>query len=157
MNISFPCAVCEHPGHVRLPDQRDWQCPQCDQLVHVEPADAALTHCAICDCHELYKKKDFPQKLGMGVLVVACIASSIATLFYQWYLTWAILIGSAAFDGILYLLVKDAIVCYRCHALYRGIAANAQHQPFELTVFERYRQEKLRRQELQKAAGAKTV
>jgi hypothetical protein len=93
----------------------------------------------------------------MGVLVVACIASSIATLFYQWYLTWAILIGSAAFDGILYLLVKDAIVCYRCHALYRGVAASAQHHPFELTVFERYRQEKLRRQELQKAAGAKTV
>jgi hypothetical protein len=157
VNIRFPCPVCEHPGQVRLPSQTEWQCPQCDHLVQAAAADPALTTCAICGCHELYKKKDFPHKLGMAILIVACIASSISTLFYQWYLTWGILIGSAAFDGILYLLVKDAIVCYRCQAHYRGVPASAQHQPFELTIFERYRQEKIRRQELQKAAGGKTA
>jgi len=125
-------------------------------LVQAAVIDPALTACTICGCQELYKKKDFPHKLGMGILVAACVASSISTLFYQWYLTWGILIGSAAFDGILYLVVKDAIVCYRCQAHYRGVPASAKHQPFELTIFERYRQEKIRRQELQKVASSKT-
>ncbi len=92
--------------------------------------------------------------------MAACLASSITTLFYRkWWLTWGILIGSAAFDGILYLLVKDAVVCYRCQAHYRGVPAQAHHLPFELTVHERYRQEKLRREELRaknKAASGKS-
>jgi hypothetical protein len=113
--------------------------------------DPALPACLMCGGHELYKKKDFPHKLGMGILVVACLASSITTLLYQWWLTWAILIGSAAFDGILYLLVKDVVVCYRCQAHFRGVPAHEHHQPFELTVHERYRQERLRREQLQKA------
>ncbi len=88
----------------------------------------------------------------MAILLTAAVASSLATLYYEWWLTWGILIGSAAFDGLLYLLVKDVIVCYRCQAQFRGVPARAHHQPFELTVHERYRQEKLRRAELQKIA-----
>ena len=44
-----------------------------------------------------------------------------------------------------------SIVCYRCHAHYRGFAASAEHKPFELTIHERYRQERLRREQLQRA------
>ncbi len=80
------------------------------------------------------------------------MATSVTTLFYRWWLTWSILIGSAAFDGILSLLVKDVVVCYRCQAHFRGVPAHEHHHPFELTVHERYRQEKLRREELRKAA-----
>lgn len=152
MNIRFDCPVCSCPGRLRPPDRTQWHCPQCDHSVQL-PAevDPALPACPVCGGHELYKKKDFPHKLGMGILVVACLASSVTTLLYQWWLTWAILIGSAAFDGILYLLVKDVIVCYRCQAHYRGVPAHEHHRPFELTVHERYRQERLRREQLQKA------
>lgn len=157
MNIRFPCPVCECPGGLQVPGRADWQCPQCDHFVHAAEADPALTTCPVCGGYELYKKKDFPQQVGMGILLAACLASSVTTLFYQWWLTWGILLGSAAFDGILYLLVKDVIVCYRCHAHLRGVLPREHHQPFELTVHERYRQEKLRREELQKAVGGKTV
>jgi hypothetical protein len=58
------------------------------------------------------------------------------------------LIGSAAFDGLLYLWVKDVIVCYRCHAHYRGVQPNPDHKPFELAIQERYRQEKIRQEQL---------
>ncbi len=158
MNIRFPCPACECPGRLTAAGTTDWQCPACDHLVHA-PAevDPALTACPLCGCHDLYKKKDFPHTLGMAILVVACLASSITTLFYQWWLTWGILIGSAAFDGILYLLVKDVIVCYRCHAHIHGIPASAHHEPFELTVHERYRQEKIRREDLRKTASGKTA
>ena len=158
MNIHFSCPVCSCPGRLQVPGQADWQCPQCDNLVHApQDVDAALANCPVCGGHEFYKKKDFPHQLGMGILLAACLASSITTLFYQWWLTWGILIGSAAFDGILYLLVKDAIVCYRCQAHFRGVVPREQHLPFELTIFERHRQEKLRRAELQKAGSGKPV
>jgi hypothetical protein len=89
----------------------------------------------------------------MTILVVACLASVLTYGWYEKWLTWAILIGSALFDGILYLCVGDAIVCYRCHAHYRGFPAGAGHQPFELAIGERYRQERIRREQLQ--AGKK--
>ena len=108
-----------------------------------------MTTCVVCGDHELYKKKDFPHSLGMAILVGACLASTLTYWLYDKWLTWAILIGSAAFDGILYLLVKDVIVCYRCDAHYRGVPATAEHKPFELTIHERYRQEKIRRAQLQ--------
>jgi hypothetical protein len=110
--------------------------------------DPALPACVLCGSKELYKKKDFPHSLGMTILVLACLASTITYWLYAKWLTWAILIGSAAFDGLLYLWVKDVVVCYRCQAHYRGLPATAHHQPFELTIHERYRQERLRREQL---------
>jgi hypothetical protein len=107
--------------------------------------------CAICGNAELYKKKDFPHWLGLTVLSVACLASVVTYYFYLPWWTWAILIGSAAFDGLLYLAVRDVIVCYRCGAHYRGVAPNPAYQPFELGIAERYRQERLRREQLREA------
>ncbi|HEY7329328.1 MAG TPA: hypothetical protein VH592_16930 [Gemmataceae bacterium] len=148
MNIRFSCSICDYPGRIALPGRSEWQCPECDHLLHLSNVDVSLPCCAVCGSTELYKKKDFPHSLGMGILVLACLASTVTYWFYDMWLTWAILIGSAAFDGLLYLWVKDVIVCYRCHAHFRGVAANAEHKPFELTIHERFRQERLRREQL---------
>jgi hypothetical protein len=135
-----------------------WQCPGCDHLVSLASPrpDPALPACAVCGNVELYKKKDFPHGLGMTVLVGAFIASTITYWLYDQTLTWGILLGSAAFDGLLYLWVKDVIVCYRCHAEHRGVQPNAEHAPFELTIHERYRQEHLRKEQLQKQGQSTT-
>ena len=61
--------------------------------------------------------------------------------------------GSAAFDGLLYLWVKDVIVCYRCGAEHRGSEAKPAHAPFELTTHERYRQERLRKEQTLRMMG----
>jgi len=150
MNIRFACPVCEYPGRIDVSQPSEWQCPQCDHLLRLpaDAADAALPTCTLCGNSELYKKKDFPHSLGMSILVLACLASTVTYWLYDQWLTWAILIGSAAFDGLLYLWVKDVIVCYRCHAHFRGVADNPEHKPFELTIHERYRQERLRREQL---------
>jgi hypothetical protein len=111
-----------------------------------------LPHCAACGNAELYRKKDFPHSLGMGILVAAFAASTVTYFLYNPVWTWVILIGSAAFDGLLYLWVKDVVVCYRCDAQHRGLGKVVKAPPFELTVHERYRQERIRREELQKAA-----
>jgi hypothetical protein len=41
------------------------------------------------------------------------------------------------------------VVCYRCHAHYRGLPAGAAFPPHDLGVAERYRQEQIRREQLQ--------
>jgi hypothetical protein len=139
-----------------LPGPAEWPCPDCDHRLHVgagEP-DEGLSACVVCGNRELYRKKDFPHWLGMTILVLACLASVVTYGWYEKWLTWAILLGSALFDGLLYLCVGDAVVCYRCNAHYRGYKASAAHPPFELTVGERYRQERLRRERL--GAGNKS-
>jgi hypothetical protein len=108
-----------------------------------------LHRCGICGNHELYKKKDFPHWLGLTVLTAACLTFMVASLIYHQWWGWAILIGSALFDGLLYLLVGDVVVCYRCAAEYRGFPPDSAHKPFELGIAERYRQERLRREQLQ--------
>lgn len=149
MNLRFPCPECDYPGRLALPDQTEWRCPRCDHVVQpiTTTPDAALPECALCGCPDLYKKKDFPHGLGMSILVGACLASTVALYFYDPWLSWAILIGSAAFDGILYLLVPDVVVCYRCGCQHK-VEPRPSHHPFELTVHERYRQERMRQEEL---------
>jgi hypothetical protein len=129
----------------------EWHCPDCDHVLFLNPdAGYEILHtCLLCHNAELYKKKDFPHWLGLTILAVACLGSIIPYWLYHQWLTWAILIGSALFDGLLYLWVGDVVVCYRCQAEYRGLAPSALHKPFELGIAERYRQERIRREQFQ--------
>jgi hypothetical protein len=153
VNIHLTCRVCEHPGRIDLPGPGTWHCPGCDHQVQVPAAAAgeAVPCCLLCGNHEIYKKKDFPHWLGLTILTGACLASVVPYYLRYPSLTWAILIGSAVFDGVLYLCVGGVSVCYRCGAEYRGFPVNAEHKPFELSIAERYRQEKLRREQLRAA------
>jgi hypothetical protein len=40
----------------------------------------------------------------------------------------------------LYALVGDALMCYRCSALYRGVEEMDSHGQFDLETHEKYRQ-----------------
>jgi hypothetical protein len=140
--------VCDTPGSAAA-DAAQWRCPACDHVVALAPTGG--TPCAACGNAELFRKKDFPHGLGMAILVGAFVTSTITYWLYDKWLTWAILIGSAAFDGLLYLWVKDVIVCYRCHAEHRDVAQPERVAPFELTTHERYRQERIRLEQMQKS------
>ena len=148
VDVCFHCPTCDRPARVSVRTAIDWRCPTCDHRGRFKAADPALPCCVVCGNAELYKKKDFPHGLGMAVLVGAFLASTITYWLYDPLLTWIILIGSAAFDGLLYLWVGDVVVCYRCQAHYRGLESSANHKPFDLGIAERYRQEKARREEL---------
>ncbi len=148
MDVIFPCPTCDRPARLTLLGPCAWQCPACAGKLQVEEVDQALAACSLCGSRELFKKKDFPHWLGLTILTVACLASVFTYNWYEKWLTWAILIGSALIDGLLYLCVGDAIVCYRCGAHFRGFHAGAGHKPFELTIAERYRQERMRREQL---------
>jgi hypothetical protein len=158
VKLRLACPSCEQTANLASPLPAEWQCPSCDHLLKLpHPApEEPLRACAVCGDRELYRKKDFPHGLGLTILTVACVASFVTYALYEPWLTWAILIGSAAFDGLLYLLVGDVSVCYRCGAEYRGLADHKAHAPFELVVAERYRQERLRREGLKPTGGGRS-
>jgi hypothetical protein len=151
VNIRFDCPACEQPASLDVPAPADWQCPRCDHLVRLaDPGNIdKLSSCAICGNPELYKKKDFPHWLGMTILTVACIAFLVINAYRYPWLAWTILIVSAAFDGWLYLWVGDVTVCYRCNAHFRGFPSSAAQKPYDLGIAERYRQERIRREQLE--------
>jgi hypothetical protein len=156
LNVRFTCPECQTPGYSELPAVDPWQCPRCDHFVAFHTADADGLHaCAICQNSELYKKKDFPHWLGLTILTAACFGSIIPYWLYIQWLTWTILIGSAVFDGLLYLWVGDVVVCYRCNAHFRQCAVLAEHKPHELVIAEKYRQERIRREQLQATRRAR--
>jgi hypothetical protein len=150
VKIRFACPVCDRPAALDATPGW-WRCPGCDQATELRPSAPANTvqHCAVCGNPEVYRKKDFPHWLGLTILTISCLAFLVASLIYHQWWGWAILLGSAAFDGLLYLAVGDVVVCYRCGAEHRGYVPDPGYRPFELGIAERYRQERLRRKLLE--------
>ncbi len=154
MNVRVSCPRCEVLFTIPLPASGPGECPACGNLydlTHPAP-EAALPSCAACGNAEMYKKKDFPHGLGMIILVGGFVVSTVFWFNYQITLAWAVLIGTALFDTVLYFLVGDVVACYRCGAEHRGLTP-APHPPHDQGVEERYRQERLRQQELGRGSG----
>jgi len=118
-------------------------CSHCGGVLDVATdalPDGHLAYCLICHSKDLFVRKDFPQRLGILLVVIGFIASGIAWFYYKIALTFGILIATAGIDVLLYLFVGDALECYRCHALFRRVTIDDQHGAFNLETHERYRQ-----------------
>ena len=98
-----------------------------------------LETCPKCGCRDLFIRKDFPQVLGLSVVVAAAVAFLVLAAWRQtFWLGAAILLVAAVVDGILYAIVPKLTVCYRCRAEFRG-PLNPRLGGFELAVAEKYR------------------
>jgi len=133
----------------------------CRACSHVVPlrGDAIeggkLMRCPICATADLYVQKDFPHRLGLTIVVIGSLVSSVAWYHYQYPLAIGILLVTAFLDLCLYYAIGDVVVCYRCLAQFRGVERSANQQPFDLGVGERYRQERLRLEKLRQASQGK--
>ena len=100
-----------------------------------------LETCPQCGCHDLFIRKDFPQKLGLGIVVVAAISFLILAAWRSsFYLGLTVLIVATLIDAVLYFVVPKITVCYRCRAEFRDAPINPKHQGFELAIGEKYRE-----------------
>lgn len=100
--------------------------------------DNVVDRCAACDCHKVYVQKDFNRTLGVTIFAAGAITSLI---LYGKNLVWqamAVLLGCATVDALLYRLLPDVTICYKCHAQYRQFAPNPDGQPFELGLAEKF-------------------
>jgi hypothetical protein len=99
----------------------------------------ALETCPKCGCRDLFVRKNFPQVLGLSVVISAAVAFVVLAAWRQtFWLGASVLLIAACVDAILYLLVPKMTVCYRCRAEFRG-PVNPSHTGFELAVAEKYR------------------
>lgn len=100
-----------------------------------------LQACPNCGCADLFIRKDFPQKLGLAIVVIAAVTFLALAARPRWFWLGAlVLVLAAIVDAILYLFVKKITVCYRCRSEFRDVPLNPKHEGFELAVAEKYRQ-----------------
>lgn len=148
MQLRFLCTRCEQPATIAIRAEDSFiECPHC-HLQTAQPADAWQEgnprRCLVCPSSDLFVRKAFPQRLGLAIVVLGFAVSCVTWFFYWTTLTFAVLFATALADFILYLTVGDALVCYRCHAEYRQLHAEARHEAFNLETHERYRQQAAR-------------
>jgi hypothetical protein len=92
----------------------------------------------------LWRQKDFPQRLGVTLVVLGAVLSTIAFACYLPLTALGVLLAFALVDLLLFTFMKDVLVCYRCHARYRGAVLEDDRPRFNLETAERYRQEAAR-------------
>jgi len=148
MNVSYACPQCNRTVRRELAgDDAVLECPHCGGTL-AAPAGAVdeggVNRCLVCPGTDLFVRKDFPQRLGLLIVVAGFIASSIAWYYYRPLWTYAILLGTVLIDVVLYVFVRDSLMCYRCGAQYRGVRELDEHKAFNLETHERYRQEAAR-------------
>jgi hypothetical protein len=99
-----------------------------------------LKSCPKCGCGDLFVRKDFPQKLGLTIVIVAATAFTIlASRPRYFYLGALVLVAAVVVDAVIYLLVGKVTVCYRCRAEFHDVPVNPEHEGFELAIAEKYR------------------
>jgi DNA-directed RNA polymerase subunit RPC12/RpoP len=144
MNVTYHCPACHKAVREQVSAASTaLDCPHCHQKVTI-PTGAIqgrrLQRCLVCPSVDLFARKDFPQRLGVGLVVFAVIGSSIAWANYQVIWAFAILFGTALIDLVLYIVMGESLTCYRCGAQYRGFEEIELHGGFDLETHERYRQ-----------------
>jgi hypothetical protein len=148
MNVTFSCPRCHHGARGEVaPGDTALNCSACGQTITIGP-DAfegrQLCRCLVCPSTDLFVRKDFPQRIGVGVVVLGIVGSSVAWGYTLPIWTFAILFATALVDVVLYLIVPDALICYRCGAHYRLAEGTPRHGAFNLETHERYRQQAAR-------------
>lgn len=148
MNVTYSCPGCQAGLRAEVgATDTALACPACRQAIAV-PAGAVdggkLCRCLVCPSTDLFVRKDFPQRIGVAVVALGIVASSVAWGYSLPILTFGILLATALVDVVLYLLVPDALMCYRCGAQYRHAEGMDRHGTFSLETHERHRQQSAR-------------
>lgn len=101
--------------------------------------DGPLETCPKCGCREMFIRKDFPQRLGLGIVIAAGLTFLALSAWRQMFWIGAmVLLLAVVIDGLLYAFVPTITVCYRCRAEFQG-PLNPKHGGYELAVGEKYR------------------
>lgn len=152
MRITYACPSCGSTAVAEgVESAVEIVCPRCAAAVAIPPGavervepgrEPRLHRCLVCPCTELFTRKDFPQRVGVGIVVAGFAASCVTWAWRLLVPTFAILFATALVDVVLYLLMPDCQTCYRCGARYRGAAGSPG--TFDLETHEKHRQQRIR-------------
>jgi len=120
------------------------KCPHCLRDLPLTACDAdaegPIAQCAVCGGREFFLRKDFPQKLGLAIVILFAVVASVFYYFRIVAATYAALAVPVMIDAVVYLVVGQVTVCYRCRAEYRRVGYNQHHANFDLATSEKYSQ-----------------
>jgi uncharacterized protein (DUF983 family) len=126
MNILAKCPKCD----AGLPVQAAGtsaaiRCGRCGREMQLSftdamRADRAVDVCPVCEGTDFYARKDFDPTVGLTVVIVGAAISAGFYWFGRDLVAYSILAGAALIDLVVYGLLKDVTVCYRCHSEFRG-------------------------------------
>ncbi|MGQ0612426.1 MAG: hypothetical protein ACT4PV_01565 [Planctomycetaceae bacterium] len=109
------------------------RCLRCGAEAHLapDPAPDPLVSCLACG-GELYKHRDFNQKLGLALVALG------AGLWIALGSFWP-MVAAAAVDLLLFLTLPDVAICYRCQAHHRAFPRVDRIASFDLERHEHFR------------------
>jgi len=145
MNVTFRCPHCDQIGRAEF-DQTaiELSCPACRTAWPIPAAavtETGIARCLICPSTELFIRKDFSQKVGVAIVVLGFVVSSVFWYYRMPFWTYGVLFATALIDVVLYIVVGNVLHCYRCQAQYRGVPGLGNHEPFNLETHEKHRQQ----------------
>ncbi|AMV37413.1 hypothetical protein [Planctomyces sp. SH-PL62] len=159
MELTFECAHCKMIDHTEDVEAKGRAlCRHCHAARDLAPsafdAEGGVVGCPLCGAGDLYVRKDFPQALGLAIVLAGFAVSTVFWYDERPLSAYLVLGSSLLLDMVLYRWVPDVAVCYRCSSQLRGPGLAARGLgAFDLAVAERYRQERFRAEAL-KARGA---
>ena len=131
VDLSIECDQCGHYYRVKAPDSRSAICPQCGTSPGtVDSAWSLEQGCPLCGCRHLYRRKAFNQLLGLAIMMLGAV---LALAVSYWFL---LLFG--LMDLVLYRLVPELAVCYRCGVEVSMETGVARLEPFDHHTAEIY-------------------
>ena len=118
------------------------ECPRCHVRHPMRVSDSIrrehlVDRCVVCGGSELFIRKDFPQRLGVAVVVVF----GLAAIYYftvSVLIAWSILAAAVLVDLAIYAFLGKVTTCYACRAEYRKCPLNPAHEGFDLATSEKY-------------------
>jgi len=147
MQVDYRCPNCGNPNRAQLVQGIEClQCPACGWTRPYKQSAGEtdkLARCVVCGCGDLWRQKDFPQRLGLLIVTSGIVLSTVAWAYHQPEVAIGLLMAFALVDFLLYTFMKDVLVCYRCRARHHHEDSDA-HPGFDHALAERYRQEENR-------------
>src|SRR5262245_57000852 len=123
MHVTFSCPQCQCTAHADVAVAGEsLRCGSCQWTRTIGAGDVTNgqpQRCLTCGCEDLWRQKDFPQGLGLFLVALGALLSTIAWANYMPRTALGVLLFFALGDMLLYVFMKDVLVCYRCRARHR--------------------------------------
>jgi DNA-directed RNA polymerase subunit RPC12/RpoP len=126
VDILARCPKCDAGLPVQAADAPDTiACGRCGREIPLSwsesiRADRAVDRCPICSGADFYTRKDFDPKVGLTVVVIGAAISGVFYWFGRDLLAYSVLSIAVLVDLVIYGMLKEVTVCYRCHSEFRG-------------------------------------
>jgi hypothetical protein len=130
-SVHYLCTTCEK-RLARIAGEPARPCEHCSAPSDgtAPPEGSIIEQCSACTHDQLYFQKDFNRTTGVALVAIGAV-------FVPWTYG-ASLLAVTILDYIVWRMVKDVIVCYRCQAVHRGYPPNPALKPFDLVIHDRH-------------------